>query len=166
MNYMKIRNAVPEDYMSLGYVYCYAWKDGYKNIMPEKFLDSLTVENSAPKPDRIISSNNFVIEENGKIIGVTGFGESRDKDLENMGELMTIYVLSEFWGKEVSNQLFAATYSELKKRGYKGFYLWVLKENYRARRFYEKMGMQLTDEERVIAISGKKLVESKYVINF
>lgn len=163
---MRIRNAVSEDYMSFGYVYCYAWKDGYKNILPEKYLDSLTVENSAPKPDRIIGSNNFVAEENGKIVGVTGFGESRDKDLENLGELRTIYVLSEFWGKGVSSQLFFAVYSELKKRSYNGFYLWVLKDNYRARKFYEKMGMHLVEEERVITIGGKEFIESKYIIRF
>ena len=30
--------------MALGNVYCYAWKEGYKNIIPQQFLDSLTVE--------------------------------------------------------------------------------------------------------------------------
>ena len=161
-----IRNANSEDSMALGNVYCYAWKEGYKNIIPQPFLDALTVENSAPKPDKINCDNNFVAEDNGNVVGLVNYGQARDKEADNMGELRSIYVLADFWGKGVGRSLFEAASTVLKNRGYDGFYLWVLKENYRARRFYEKMGMVLSDHERTISIAGKKLVESKYEFKF
>ena len=106
------------------------------------------------------------MEEYGMIICLVNYGEGRDKDTENMGELRAIYVLADFWGKGVGQKLFKAALSEFAKRGYEGFYLWALKENSRARRFYEKMGMHLSDHERIITIAGKELVESKYVMKF
>jgi len=163
---MLIRKATSEDSLALGHVYCNSWKKGYKNIIPQLFLDSLTSENCAPKPERINCNNNYIAEENGSVIGLVNFGEARDKDAGNMGELRSIYVIPEFWGKGVSRELFQAAVSELEKSGYSGFYLWVLKENGRARGFYEKMKMMCSGCERVITIGGKELVESKYIKKF
>lgn len=163
---MLIRKATSEDHLALGHVYCNSWKAGYKNIIPQPFLDSLTTENCAPKSERINGNNNYIAEENGTVVGLVNFGAARDKNVENMGELRSIYVLAGFWGKGVSRKLFHAAAMEFAKSGYAGFYLWVLKENYRARRFYEKMGLVLTDCERVITVGGKELVESKYIIKF
>ena len=80
--------------------------------------------------------------------------------------MRSIYVLADFWGKGVGRSLFEAASAVLKDRGYDGFYLWVLKENDRARRFYEKMGMVCFDNERTITIGGKELVESRYEMKF
>ena len=161
-----LRNATPTDAMALGNVYCYAWKEGYKNIIPQQFLDSLTVESSAPRPDRINCDNNHVAEYNGQVVGLVNYGQGRDSENNNMGELRSIYVLADFWGKGIAKSLFEEAYSVLQKRGYVGFYLWVLKENYRARRFYEKMGMVCSGEEKTLTIGGKELVESRYIIYF
>jgi len=161
-----LRNATPEDSIELGKVYCYAWKEGYKNIIPQPFLDSLTVEKSAPAPERINCDNNYVAEDNGKIVGLVNYGQAREKNNDNIGELRSIYVLADFWGKGVGRSLFVAASAVLKDRGYDGFYLWVLKENDRARRFYEKMGMVCSGHVRTIAIGGKELVESRYEMKF
>ena len=123
----------------------------------------IDAENCAPKPERINCNNNYIAEENGTVIGLVNFGEARDKDASNMGELRSIYVIPEFWGKGISRELFQAAVSELEKNGYAGFYLWVLKENCRARGFYEKMEMMCYECERVITIGGKELIESKYI---
>ena len=163
---MILRNATSEDSMALGNVYCYAWKEGYKNIIPQQFLDSLTVENSAPRPDRINCDNNCVAEYNGEIVGLVNYGQGREVENNNLGELRSIYVLADFWGKGVAPSLFKEAYAILQKRGYVGFYLWVLKENYRARRFYEKMGMVCSGDEKTIVIGGKELIESRYVVFF
>ena len=161
-----LRNATPADAVALGNVYCYAWKEGYKNIIPQQFLDSLTVEKSAPPPDRINCDNNYVAEYDGKIVGLVNYGPGRDAESDNWGELRSIYVLADCWGKGVGRSLFEKAAEVLKERGYAGFYLWVLKENERARRFYEKMGMVCCGDEKTITIGGKELVESRYVIEF
>ena len=163
---MLIRKATAEDYLALGHVYCNSWKEGYKNIIPQPFLDSLTAENCAPKPERINCNNNYIAEENKTVVGLVNFGEARDKNSDNVGECRSIYVLPEFWGKGVGRELFQAASLEFKNNGYAGFYLWVLKENSRARGFYEKMEMMCCGCERVITIGGKELVESKYIKRF
>ena len=161
---MVLRRAAPQDYLSLGRVYCLSWQEGYKHILPKAFLDSLTAENCAPKPENINSQNNYVTESDGEIVGLVNYGSSRDEASEKTGELRSIYVLPDFWGKGVGADLFRAVSQEFDNAGFDGFYLWVLKDNHRARRFYEKMGMTHTGEERETSIAGQAFSESKYVL--
>ena len=56
-----------------------------------------------------------------------------------------MYVLSEFCGTGVGQCLMEAALSEL--RSYPAVCLWVLKENGRAIRFYEKCGFRADGEE-------------------
>lgn len=146
----------------MGRVYCLSWKEAYKGIVPQAFLDHLTPEGSSPPADRISSGNNRVFEENGEIIGLVNFGVSRTPMSENFGELRSIYVLPEHWAEGIGSQLFLEAKTELKQAGFDGFYLWVLRDNHRARRFYEKMGMAFTNSEKIDLIGGKELVEVKY----
>lgn len=163
---MVLRKAAPADYLQIGNVYCLSWKEGYKNILPQDFLNSLTAEKCAPRPENINENNNFVAEIDGVIVGLVNYGESRDNPDENMGELRSIYVLPCFWEKGIGRELFKNAYSESERTGFDGFYLWTLKENCRSRKFYEKMGMRCTDTEREIFIGGKSFTEIKYIIEF
>ena len=67
-----IRSPMPSDLLSIGHVYCAAWKAAYKGIVPDDFLGGLTDESCAPRSHRPDSA--LVCEENGKIIGVAAFG--------------------------------------------------------------------------------------------
>ena len=49
----------------------------------------------------------------------------------------------------------------MKNRGYKKVTLWVLEENFNARKFYEKMGFKHDGTKKEITI-GKKLMELRY----
>lgn len=150
----------------MGRVYCLSWQKAYEGIVPQDFLNHLTPENSAPPADRISAGNSRVFEENGEIVGLVNFGVSRTPISENFGELRSIYVLPEHWAKGIGSRLFAEARAELKKAGFDGFYLWVLRDNLRARRFYEKMGMTSANAEKIDSIGGKELVEVKYVYVF
>ncbi|MEA4823421.1 MAG: GNAT family N-acetyltransferase [Clostridiaceae bacterium] len=161
-----LRRASGEDSLGLGTVYCFSWKEAYKDIVPESFLNSLTVENSAPKPEHISPNNNFVIEETGTIVGLVNFGKCRDASTNNVGEIRSIYVLPEMWRRGLGQQLFTAAKEEMKRTGFGGFCLWVLKENAAARQFYKKMGMTDTGIEKGINIAGKELKELKYEFIF
>lgn len=159
-----IRNAKKEDSLDIGTVYYLSWKEAYNDIVPSAFLNALTPEKCAPR--RINSNENFVSEKNGKIIGHTNFGPSRDISDKNFGELRSIYVLPQYWGSGAGRELFDAVSAEIKTKGYDGFFLWVLKGNNRAKRFYKKMNMKSANIERKITIGGKDLIEVKYEITF
>lgn len=53
--------------------------------------------------------------------------------------------------------------NELIKLGYKSVFLWVLEENTRAKRFYEKQKFKLSDKSNYINIGGKNLKEVAYM---
>ena len=46
---------------------------------------------------------------------------------------------------------------------YEGVYLWVLRENMRARAFYEKLGFVPTEDACLCDIDGKTLTDIRYV---
>ena len=156
-----IRSAEQNDGAALGRIYCLSWQEGYKGILPEEYLSALTVEFCAPK--KIYPDNNLVWEDaSGGLTGLVNLGASRDGEVA-CGELRAIYVLPDAWGSGVAAGLFRAAVDRLKERGFDRFFLWVLEDNFRARRFYEKMGMKCTDERKAVNIGGKETAEVKYV---
>lgn len=58
--------------------------------------------------------------------------------------------------------LLQAAVSELKKLGFEDVFLWVLEENVRARRFYERFGFLETSDYLGNRIGGKDLREIRY----
>jgi len=142
----------------MGQVYCLAWKTAYADLLPRAFLENLTQENCEPPKEKIEKSGALVFEENGKILGLAHFGKSRDG--EDVQELYALYVLPEEWRKGVGKALFQAAGKEMGE----AFFLWTMKDNTRARRFYEKMGMALTGNERRISIGGTDISEVQYRI--
>ena len=81
----------------------------------------------------------FVAERGGDVVGVAGVDSCW---------LHGFYVRPEWWGRGVADELHTAALdampdcAELK--------LWVLEENHRARRFYEKRGWRQNGETRVV----------------
>lgn len=155
-----IRLGTNEDRLSIGHVYCQAWKAAYAGIVPQPFLDALTDENCAPPEGKV--ANCFVAVEADEIIGVVNFGSCRNACSMRVGELRSIYVLPQCWGTGAGRALFRAAAAQLREDGYDGFYLWVLKDNLRARRFYTRMGMIDSGEEREFEIGGAPLAEVRY----
>ena len=159
-----IRGGTGADSRAMGRVYCEAWKAAYDGILPGGFLDSLTPETAAPPPDRVNPENSLVYEENGVVVGLVNFGESRDEETAGMAEIRSIYVLPGAWKKGVGRELFEAAAEKLHSAGYEKMFLWVLSDNSRARGFYERMGMTACCE-RKINIAGAELGETRYEMN-
>ncbi len=156
-----IRIAKESDAQAIGLIYSASWKEAYKGIVPQKFLNSLTAQNCTPTINE--DSFNLVAEENGKVVGVINLSKGRDKGTENNGEIAAIYVLPEFWLKGHGAELFNSAIQLFAEENFGEFYLWVLKDNLQARKFYEKMHMTLSAIEKTICIGGKDLVEVKYL---
>ncbi|MBO5257205.1 MAG: GNAT family N-acetyltransferase [Clostridia bacterium] len=161
---MMIRQVREEDGEALGRVFCFGWKEGYKGILPNDYLDALTVEICTPK--KVPPQNYYVAESDGKVVGLVNFGTARDTEFADSGELRAIYVHPDHWQSGFGHALFDAAINRLAELGYPKFYLWVLRENARARHFYEKMGMQITADERILSIGSTVVTEVRYEMGF
>ena len=79
--------------------------------------------------------------------------------------MISLYLLPEYMGKGYGNRLLETAVTELRKQGYANVFLWVLEENDRARRFYERFGFSPTGDITEIELGGKALREIRYVLN-
>ena len=82
----------------------------------------------------------LIAERDGSAVGVAVIAD----DL-----LERFFVVSEQWGKGVADALHDEAIELMRSRGLPKCRLWVLDENQRARRFYEKRGWRQDGEERV-----------------
>lgn len=105
---------------------------------------------------------NLVMVEDGIIIGTSGFGKSRMKEMNGFGEIISLYFLPDYIGKGYGRLLMQAVVSELKKMGFDKVFLWVLEENRNARQFYGECGFVQTERCLISDIGGKKLREVQY----
>lgn len=153
-----------DDKMAISRIYEESWKFAYKNIIPSAYLESIPEGhwvNSLDKPERF----NLIMLDSNKIIGISSFCKSRFEDMENYGEIISIYFLPEYMGKGCGKFLLQATVDELVKMGFRDIFLWVLEDNTRARRFYEGFGFTPSGKYLNDNIGGKELREIQYVLH-
>ena len=153
-----------DDLLEISSVYENSWKYAYKGIIPQEYLDSI-LEGRWAKSITRAGMNNLVVTENERIIGTAGFCKSRWDKWSDFGEIVSIYFLPEFIGKGYGTQLLAGCVEELKKMGFNKILLWVLVDNIRARKFYEKNGFICMDEFLDDNIGGKDLREVMYTLS-
>ena len=159
---MEIRYINQEDnLLEISNIYECSWKYAYKDIIPKNYL------NSIPKgcwANNITKEHmtSFVLIEDGIIIGTASFCKSRWKQYNDYGEIVSIYFLPDYMGKGYGNHLLKKCMEELKTRGYEKILLWVLEDNLRARKFYEKNGFICSYEYLNDNIAGKELREVMY----
>ncbi|AOY77850.1 GNAT family N-acetyltransferase [Clostridium formicaceticum] len=166
---MEIRKATIDDVKDISRIYALSWKFAYKGIIPQAYLDELKEDHWESAfidwiKDDVLTAQ--IIFENSKPIGCVAYGKSRDKSLPDCGEIVSLYLLPKYFGKGYGNKLLDSALSDLKESGYESIYLWVLKDNGRARRFYEKKGMQCNNDEYVLEIMGEHLIDVRYVYSF
>lgn len=114
--------------------------------------------------DNIINAQ--LIFDKGSPVDCIDYGKSRDKSMPNWGEIVSIYLLPQYFDKGYGNRLLKKALLDLKQDGYLGTYLWVLKENQQARHFYEKNNFKCTEDEYSCKIMNKQLTDIRYIYSF
>lgn len=129
------------------YVHWSCWHEAYAGIVSAAYLEKLTLEKCGQMAFQW-RDNVLVAKDGERVVGFAGYGES-DPDT---GELFALYVLKEYRGTGVAQSLMSAAAERLS--AYPKIGLWVLKENPRAIRFYEKCGFSATGEEQYLPSVG------------
>ncbi|WP_426348239.1 GNAT family N-acetyltransferase [Alloiococcus sp. CFN-8] len=155
-----------ESAKALGIIHSASWKSAYKGIIPDEILNGITPEKREKYFEKALSldwEKDAIINVNGKEAGFISIGECRDDDKNSTyGEIRGLYLLPEYWGQGFGKALFTWGIKELEKQNYTSISIWVLEDNIRARRFYEKQGFIFDGTVKEIII-GKKLNEVRYV---
>lgn len=159
---MEIRHIKQDDNkFAISRIYEESWKFAYKEIIPKDYLDSIPSGNWAANLDKE-GMNTLVLIEDGIFIGTSSYCKSRFSDFSNFGEIVSIYLLPQYIGKGYGKYLLAAAVKELELLGFFDIFLWVLEDNFRARRFYEKEGFVFSGKYLYNNIGGKALRELQY----
>ena len=126
VNNLKVKKMETDDEIrGKAYVHWKAWHEAYPGLVDQGYLEDMTLE----KCEKIAYSwpDNLIV--------------AKDK-----------YVLAEYYGKGVAQKLMKAGLQQL--TNYPQVCLWVLKENKRAIRFYEKCGFVPNGEELISSNIG------------
>lgn len=94
----KIREAFQSDCAGIGKVYCESWKIAYPNLLPQTYLDSLTVE--VCTPDKV-SENDVVLVGHG-VLGICHISESRNRAEKEWGSRSNLFVAGDMgkWARK------------------------------------------------------------------
>jgi ribosomal protein S18 acetylase RimI-like enzyme len=138
-----VRDATPDDARDIAHVRGRAWREAYAHIFTPDQLSTISVDEDAERWTRFLGdppprSGALVAVDGGSVIGFASHGVARDEAA--LGELYTIYVLPECWGMGAGQALMRETLSRLIGYGLVEAVLWVLEDNPRTRRFYERSG--------------------------
>ena len=161
---MDVRRARREDARAIAQVHAETWRDAYEHVFGAERLASVTIDARLAQWERILAagqSDVFVAAADG-IVGFVSTGDSRDADAE--AELFAIYVLPEAWGTGAGTALMRAGLETMRLRASGDAVLWVLDDNPRARRFYEREGWALDGERKEDEYLGLRVPEVRYRI--
>jgi ribosomal protein S18 acetylase RimI-like enzyme len=164
---VEIRRARPADAAAIAEVHVRTWQIAYEHVFGAERLAVLTVERRLPMWREILSNDDitaFVAEDCSQIVGLATVGPSREEGAE--GELYAIYVEPDAWGTAAGSELMRAGLDVFRQDGYRSAILWVLGDNPRARRFYEREGWYDDGGRKHDEFLGHEVEEVRYRIEF
>ena len=142
-----------EEINGKAYVHYKSWHETYTGLVDTEYMSGITLEKCI-KIAQKWRENILVAKDGDKVIGFVGYGAYRDATLSDHGEVYAIYVLEEYHGLKVGYALMNAALKKL--TDYKKIAVWVLKDNNKAIRFYERYGFRFdgTDTEIILGTSN------------
>ena len=161
---IEVRDATLDDADAIATVHIDGWRAGYRGIVPDDYLDSEDFATS--RRDRwrewtwqtTIGSRLFVVNIHDRLVGFgyagpERLGQDADRDGPTRGEVYAFYLHPSAWGSGGAGALMSRCEEFLRDEGYGSAVLWVLRDNPRARAFYEKAGWSFTGEESNFALA-------------
>jgi len=147
--------AGPGDALVLAQVLVRAWRETYPGMLPQPFLVRLSPQAYAARWTwRLLHSDEITLAAEGPD-GLVGYASGDTMPRRGPAaadcEITTLYVLRRAQGEGVGRTLMTGLARALAARGAASLVIWVLRDNLRARGFYEAMGGVVAGErmERV-----------------
>lgn len=159
---METRRASLADAAEIAAVHVRTWQASYAHVFGSERLAGLDVDRRVEGWTRALNAGEpvFVADDDGRVVGFVSVGAA--SDLDGIGELYAIYALPEAWGSGAGSALMRAAIDALRDAGYREAILWVLEDNPRARRFYEREGWEADGARKEDDFLGVRVAEVRY----
>ncbi|MFC5856720.1 GNAT family N-acetyltransferase [Streptomyces chlorus] len=145
------------------------WQHAYKGLVPQPYLDGLDIAADADRQRaRLLDGDrrvvNLVVDSGGgTLLGWAALGPYRDGETRTEdAELYALYLRPQHIGRGVGRALLSAAVRHCAAAGHQRMYLWVLKGNAPARRFYERAGFTADGAEEAFEVGGSVVPEVRY----
>ncbi|MFI6438605.1 GNAT family N-acetyltransferase [Streptomyces sp. NPDC050759] len=144
------------------------WQSAYRGLIPQSYLDAMSVARDAERHRTRFeqadgSVVNLVAEWDGEVMGWACHGPYRDGEVRTAdAELYAVYVDPRRYGTGIGHALLLESLRNRTAMGHERMYLWVLKDNTRARRFYERAGFEADGTEEPFEVDGVPVPEARY----
>ncbi|MFF4048245.1 GNAT family N-acetyltransferase [Streptomyces chartreusis] len=144
------------------------WRSAYQGLIPQSYLDALDVAQDAERRRGYFAQGDasvldLVAERDGEIVGWACHGPYRDGEMRTEDvELYAIYVDPGRYGTGIGHALLQESVRRCTAAGHPRMLLWVLKDNARARRFYERAGCHADGAEEPFEVEGVEVPEVRY----
>ena len=152
---MIVRNAKFEDMKQAGHIMSVSFRTAFVDFVSQQTMDACTQE------DNCIALLEGIFRE-GKVHFLMGenSGMLAWQQTEDGAEIIAIHTLPERRGTGLGHAMLTVALNQI---GSQPVFLWAIKENTRAHRFYEKHGFLWDGGERVSAFDDA--LEVRYVMN-
>ena len=162
---IEIRLAVGDDAGAIAEAHIAAWRVAYEHVVPKWFLDDPRFESARRDGwNRKLSENSrpagwdehdevFSGLIDGRVVGFGHVGAARGGGSD--GELYGFYVHPDAWGTGLADELIARCHASLALR-FDDALLWVLTDNQRARRFYERNGWSCGAGDELVEVRSRE----------
>jgi ribosomal protein S18 acetylase RimI-like enzyme len=165
---MSIRLATVEDATAIATIHVVAWQIAYKGLVADHILQNMSIERRAERwAERLAKNEDTIyvfVEDNVHVVGFLSIGVTRDQDLaeQPVGEIYAIYLHPDAWDKGYGRKLCEFACKELDYRGFNQATLWVLHNNERAQKFYQKFGFRPDGAEKDLVVDG----DNQHVVRY
>ena len=188
---IQVREATPADADAIAAAHIEGWRAGYRHLLPDDYLDA--PEFARQRIDRwrawtwkegLAGSQVYAAVLHGHVVGFGHCGAERMVPLcdqsgseeggglqQDRGEVYGFYLHPTAWGSGAAAALMDRCHRHLHVAGFRQATLWVLRDNPRARGFYERAGWRVTGREMVFQVRGSattpaiELPEVEYLID-
>ncbi|MDZ4372125.1 MAG: GNAT family N-acetyltransferase [Phenylobacterium sp.] len=159
--------AGPADAEALSSVHVTSWRQTYRGLLPEAYLARMSEPAHArrfaarllkPGRDEVI----LAAADRAGLVGYAEGGPSR-RGAPGEAEIATLYLLEPAQGRGLGRRLLADAACALAAQGARSLAISVLRDNVRARRFYEHLGGEAEPPRQEPGPGGGRYWEVAYV---
>jgi ribosomal protein S18 acetylase RimI-like enzyme len=165
---LTLRGATRADARAIAEIHVAAWRAAYRELMPQSYLASLSVDDRARKWEKTIAKPGpaqlALAELDGELAGFCLYGPTRDRvEAADVAEIYAVNVHPARWRQGAGRLLCAHALNEAAAREHTSMTLWVMSGNGRARRFYRHLGFSSDGAARInTQLIGSPFDEVRY----